>query len=375
MAPPTIIDAPRVAKFTVAGSTDTFNLPSTFPVFIKDGDETDADLEVYVDGTLKSSSEWSFSGTFTDGVAPGGDVVFDSTISSGTVFIFGAMPGRRTSNFTAGGIDTDKLNVEINRIWAALREMQDSLKRAGKVPFTEADADDSFVDQLLPALATRQGQGAAWDANGRWTVGTSTALEEILIAVNQLTSGAADKGVYWTAADAAALFDLTSFARSILDDADAGAVLTTLGVTSFIQTLLDDADAGTARATLGLVIGTDVQAFDADTLKADTADTLTKGFDATPNDAGTVDSGTFTPDPHDQNLQKYTNGGAHTLAPPGKDCTLTIKCTNNGSAGAITTSGFTVADDAALDTTNGSVFLFYITEIDGTSRLQVEKIS
>ena len=44
----------------------------------------------------------------------------------------------------------------------------------------------------------------------------------------------------------------TAAGRALLDDANAAAQLTTLGVSAYIQTLLDDADAATARATLGI---------------------------------------------------------------------------------------------------------------------------
>ena len=44
---------------------------------------------------------------------------------------------------------------------------------------------------------------------------------------------------------------ISAFFKTLLDDADAAAVFTTLGISSFIHTLLNDADAATARATLG----------------------------------------------------------------------------------------------------------------------------
>lgn len=49
--------------------------------------------------------------------------------------------------------------------------------------------------------------------------------------------------------------DITAAGKALLDDANAAAQLTTLGVSAFIQTLLDDPDAATARATLGVTGG------------------------------------------------------------------------------------------------------------------------
>lgn len=111
------------------------------------------------------------------------------------------------------------------------------------------------------------------------------------------------------------------------------------------------------------------------TLQSNVSANLTKGYTATGYSAGTKSSGTFTPDPANGNLQYYTNGGAHTLAPPstggGDACQITMQVTNNGSAGAITTSGFTKVTGSALTTVNGDDFMFYITVLNGFSVLNV----
>lgn len=106
-----------------------------------------------------------------------------------------------------------------------------------------------------------------------------------------------------------------------------------------------------------------------DLLKRNGNQTLTGGFSATSYSAGTKSSGTFTPDPVNGNLQYATNGGAHTLAPPSSDCSIVIQYTNNGSAGAITTSGFTKVTGDTLTTTNGDDYLCFITRVNGFSHL------
>lgn len=118
-----------------------------------------------------------------------------------------------------------------------------------------------------------------------------------------------------------------------------------------------------------------VEAADADILRADTADVLTAGFAATVHDLGTISSGTTTLDEANGNLQKCVNGGAFTLAPTSNSSTVVLQVTNNASAGAVTTSGFTLTDGDSIDTGNGDDFFFYCTVIGSFSHLTVKKIS
>lgn len=153
---------------------------------------------------------------------------------------------------------------------------------AGKgVNFPALDAGDYFYGIFKDASGNREivkiearsgdamtiavgGRGLDGTAARTWAAGdyfvaglTNVALQESLSNANLIALGAlssaADKLAYFTGSGTASLADLSAFARTLLDDADGAAMLTTLGFSAYIQTLLDDADAATARATLGAV--------------------------------------------------------------------------------------------------------------------------
>lgn len=76
-----------------------------------------------------------------------------------------------------------------------------------------------------------------------------------------MSSGAAQWGQFLAlqarvkALDGLGLDTITAAGLALLDDADASAQLTTLGVSTFIKTLLDDTSAALALATLGITTG------------------------------------------------------------------------------------------------------------------------
>jgi hypothetical protein len=111
--------------------------------------------------------------------------------------------------------------------------------------------------------------------------------------------------------------------------------------------------------------------YDADTLKADTDDVLTGGFGGTDDDDGTKSSGTYTPTYAGGNFKLAVNGGAHTLAPQSGTGTIIIQYTCDGSAGSITTSGWTIVTGDSFTTTSGHDFMVYLTVVAAFKHLHI----
>lgn len=216
-----------------------------------------SDLKVYLDGVLQSSG-YTVSGV---GSGSGGNVTFSVAPASAVVVtIVRDVPYTQAVSIPEGDpFPSDTVEAMADKVTVLVQQLLAERLRSLRLPLGEATAG---LDEL-PALATRAGKFLSFDGSGQpaaaalavtgnpasavgstlmqaLTYAAMRALLDLepgvdvqaynanLAALSGLTL-ADDTLPYATGAGALALADLTSFARTLLDDASAAAAVATLG--------------------------------------------------------------------------------------------------------------------------------------------------
>jgi hypothetical protein len=144
-------NVPRISYSVAQGVTQTsFAVPFEF--------FDDSDLNVYVDGTLKTiTTNYTVSG----GSGTTGTVTMSVTGGTGgsTVILTRDIPLDRTTDFpTSGAFQIAALNTELDRMVAIQADLQDDINRSLRL--TDYDASVSLV---LPDVTTRKGKTLAFN--------------------------------------------------------------------------------------------------------------------------------------------------------------------------------------------------------------------
>lgn len=358
------------SQFSIADSAITTNK-------LADGAVTNDKL-----GTITAADKISISAINIDGGTDVGSALADADLI--IVDDGGAGTNRKAAVTRVSDYVFGKVNGDITIASNGTATLQPNSIALG------TDTTGNYVASLVAGsgitLTNNSGEGAT--PTVAVTSNTYQPLDTELTALSGVTS-AADTVPYFTGLGTASTTSLTSFGRSLIDDTDASAARSTLGLvigtnvqaqdaelsaiagltsaanklpyftgsqtaattdlTAFGRSLIDDADASTARTTLGLVIGTNVQAYDAD-LEALAG--LTSAADKLPYFTGSNTAATT-------DLTSTARSLLDDASTSAMRTTLGVGSTDNPSFAGVTADAIQVGITAAneIDTTSGNLII------------------
>lgn len=324
--------------------------------------ESSSHIKVWADDELLSlGTDYTVAGVQdTDGFEV---TIVDTEMAPDNFIIEHVPPMTQGADLSGGGVFGLAYMAALDAIVRRMQSLEDRVNRSLKASRSTAlDAEEPALpdpedgkflgwagDVLTNAAIISNGDLAVVDNDDMSLFGDGVPLRQNVdaaISTAISTAVAALAAVYQpkdSDLTAIAALTTTEYGRAFLAMADAAAALTALGLASVAKLDVED-------------------------------QALTGGTHVTSKDLGTVTTGTLTPDPGDRLLQHYTNGGAHTLAPGTNTGSYLLDITNNGSAGAITTSGWTKVVGDAFTTTNGHKFRCSCSIGNGGSMLIIQAL-